>query len=87
MQTSMIKFEIEVEERWAKVYQRVTPDKQNRLLTELKKWLEQYLASFTLDIDKDDPWLKPVEDYAVDAGIEDFSLNHDHYLYVAPRKS
>jgi hypothetical protein len=22
-----------------------------------------------------------VEDYAVDTGFEDFSLNHDHYLY------
>jgi hypothetical protein len=81
MQTSMIKLEIEVEERWAKLYQRVASDRQNRLLDELKKWLEQYLQSISDDIYKDDPWLEPVEDYAVDTGFEDFSLNHDHYLY------
>jgi hypothetical protein len=57
------------------------------LIDELKRWLEQYLQSFADDIYKDDPWLEPVEDYAVDTGIEDFSLNHDHYLYGVPKKS
>ncbi len=37
--------------------------------------------------EKDDPWLEPVEDYAVDAGIDDFSLNHDHYLYGVPKRT
>ena len=87
MQTSMIKFEIEIEERWAKLYQRVASDRQNRLLDELKKWLERYLQSIADDIYKDDPWLEPVENYAVDTGIEDFSLNHDHYLYGVSKKS
>ncbi|HEX9971732.1 MAG TPA: hypothetical protein VGD14_06640 [bacterium] len=87
MQTSLIKFEIEVEERWAKLYQRVASEKQKRLLAELKKWLEQYLQSIADDTCKDDPWLESVEDYAVDTGIEDFSINHDHYLYGVPKQS
>jgi len=36
----------------------------------------------------DDPWLyflDHIDQYAVDTGIEDLSLNHDHYLYGVPK--
>lgn len=87
MQTSTIKFEIEFEEQWAKLYQQAVSDRKNKLIEEMKMWLEKYLQSFADDNYKDDPWLEPVENYAVDTGIEDFSLNHDHYLYGVPKKS
>lgn len=36
---------------------------------------------------KGDPWLDlDIDDIAVDTGIEDLSLNHDHYLYGTPKK-
>jgi len=37
-----------------------------------------------------DPWLTfldQIDQYAVDTGIEDLSLNHDHYLYGVPKRS
>lgn len=37
----------------------------------------------------DDPWLALLDhlnEHAVDTGIEDLSLNHDHYLYGVPKR-
>lgn len=86
MQTFPIRLEFEIEERWAKIYDRVTKDKQKLLLEELKIWFEQYLQTIADDGCKNDPWLEPIEDCAVDTGIEDFSINHDHYLYGVPKR-
>jgi hypothetical protein len=37
---------------------------------------------------RDDPWINPdVELPSVDTGIEDFSINHDHYLYGTSKTS
>jgi len=36
----------------------------------------------------EDPWSDPdVELPSVDTGIEDFAVNHDHYLYGTPKIS
>jgi len=36
----------------------------------------------------EDPWDSlNIDEIAVDTGIEDFSLNHDHYIYGAPKRS
>lgn len=86
MQTT-IKLEFEIEEKWADVYQKALRDRHNQIIEELKTWFEQYIQSISEDIDKDDPWLAFREDYAVDTGIEDFSINHDHYLFGLPRQT
>lgn len=61
-------------------------------LTDLTQYLEQcvsqYLTNLEIEI-QDDPWIEfldNIDQYAVDAGIEDFSINHEHYLYGSPKK-
>ena len=35
---------------------------------------------------KDNEFLNDIDKYAVDTGIEDFSINHEHYLYGGPKR-
>lgn len=62
-------------------------------------WLRAAASNPALDFLKDprediytkaDPWLEfldHIDEYAVDTGKSDFSLNHDHYLYGTPKRS
>ncbi len=38
---------------------------------------------------QEDPWIEfldNIDQYAVDTGIEDFSINHEYYLYGSPKR-
>ena len=50
-------------------------------LQEEAKFFESLIGSTGELAEADDPWANPdVELPAVDTGIEDFSINHDHYI-------
>jgi hypothetical protein len=70
----------------ARVTQRVREIEES--LREEAKFLETLNRITQETIDRDDPWgNSEVELPTVDTGIEDFSLNHDHYLYGTPKRS
>jgi len=63
------------------------------------EWLHAAATNPAFDFLKDprediytkiDPWMEfldNIDQYAVDTGKPDFSINHDHYLYGAPKRS
>lgn len=66
----------------------------HRRIKEIEKNLREEAALFAAVLKKtkqntiDDPWSDPdAELPSVDTGIEDFSVNHDHYLYGTPKIS
>jgi len=57
---------------------------EQRLINEAKSF--QLFSSKKTDLDND-PWTNSNIDLpSVDTGIEDFALNHDHYLYGVDKK-
>jgi hypothetical protein len=65
---------------WRKVLQ--------QLLTFVEKELQHVKEEDTPDIDQ--TWLEFIENidqYAVDLGPEDFSINHEYYLYGGTKRS
>ena len=68
------------QERLAQIIKEV----EQRIINESKS-----LASFSKKqtVVNDDPWMNPNVDLpSVDTEIEDFALNHDHYLYGIDKK-
>lgn len=63
----------------------ITAEKTSQLIENIRNLLKK--EGVVSEIEKDstldvDPWDElNVENIAVDTGIEDFALNHDHYLY------
>lgn len=56
-------------------------------LQEEAKFLESLKTMVNNISKKNDPWTHPDVDLpSVDTEIEDFSINHDHYLYGTPKK-
>ena len=63
------------------------------------EWLRAAATNPAFDFLKDprediyspkDPWLEfldHIDEHAVDTGKPDFSINHDHYLYGAPKRT
>lgn len=68
----------------------LTAEKTSQLIKNIKNLLQK--EGVTLEIENDlepdiDAWDKlDLENIAVDTGIEDFALNHDHYLYGTPKE-
>ena len=57
-------------------------------LREEAHFLEALKQGGQTPLPRDDPWTNPdIELPSVDTGIEDFSINHDHYLYGTPKTS
>ncbi|OQX11272.1 MAG: hypothetical protein BWK80_44860 [Desulfobacteraceae bacterium IS3] len=62
-------------------------------VSQLIKKMEEFFtkegisAEIQRDMLSDDPWEHlNIDEIAVDAGIEDFAENHDHYLYGIPKR-
>lgn len=92
METLDIKFNIE--DSLAKAYQNASLDVKVRLQQSLSILLKQNLqeleSSSKTPKSKVDSWLDfldNIDKFAVDTGIEDLSINHDHYLYRVPKQS
>lgn len=88
METLHIELDIEVEEQMAKAYQRISNEVKPQLRKRVKRWLEQQMQGIPENA-QPDPWLEfldNLDDYAVDTGIADFSINHEYYLYGGPKR-
>lgn len=63
----------------------LTAEKTSQLIKNIKNLLQKEGVALEIenDLESDvDAWDKlNIENIAVDTGIEDFALNHDHYLY------
>ena len=89
-----LQIQIEVEDGVAKAYQEAASDFKVGLNQRLSAWLKQHLQKTDAVNDGqeqaiNDPWLDfldHIDEHAVDTGIEDLSLNHDHYLYGVPKR-
>jgi hypothetical protein len=89
MEKLQIDFEIEVDDEVAEKYQQASEDIKNQLKQSLTFWLEKHLQMLKDQPKANDPWLEfldNIDDYAVDTGIEDFSVNHEYYLYGGPKR-
>lgn len=88
METLHIELDIEVEHRTAQVYQRSANALLLQLQQRVKTWLEQQAQSVRA-AEEADHWqefLDKIDEYAVDTGIADFSINHEYYLYGGPKR-
>lgn len=88
METLHIELNIEVEHQTAQAYQRSANTLLLQLQQRVKTWLEQQAQSVRA-AEEADPWqefLDNIDDYAVDTGIADFSINHEYYLYGGPKR-
>ena len=90
METMQIQLEVEMEGKLAEAYRQVSPDTQAQLKQDMALWLKQRLQSMEQKPPVDDAWLEFLDNldkHAVDLGIDDFSINHEHYLYGGPKRS
>ena len=88
MNTLHFEFDIEVEERTALAYQKIAQALNPQLISRIKAWLEQQTQSAEQE-KPSDPWLDfldNIDAHAVETGIEDFSLNHEYYLYGGAKR-
>lgn len=69
----------------------LTAEQTSQIIKKIEHLLEKEGVSLDIDntLEKDiDPWDElDFENIAVDTEIEDFALNHDHYLYGTPKQS
>ena len=90
METMQIQLEVEMEGKLAEAYRQVSPDTQAQLKQDMALWLKQRLQSMEHEPPVDDAWLEFLDNldkHAVDLGCDDFSINHEHYLYGGPKRS
>jgi hypothetical protein len=90
MTTLRIELEVNVEDRIAKLYQQVSEDVKRQLRRNLTSWLKNYLGVIETEPEVDKNWLEfldNIDEYCVDTGIEDYSINHEYYLYGGPKRS
>lgn len=69
----------------------LSKDAWREALQQLSTFAEQELRQLPPEksVEVDQTWLEFVENidkYAIDAGVDDLSINHDHYLYGAPKR-
>lgn len=68
-----------------------TAEKTSQIIAKIENILKK--EGVSLEIEKNleqgiDSWDElNLDNIAVDTGIKDFALNHDHYLYGIPKKS
>ena len=90
MKTLRIELGVNVEDRIAKIYQQVSEEVQAQLRRNLTSWLKDYLGAMATEPKVDKNWLEyldNIDEYSVDTGVEDFSINHEYYLYGGPKRS
>ena len=68
----------------------LTAEKTSQLIKNIENLLQKEGVALEIENDLEpdiDAWDKlDLENIAVDTGIEDFALNHDHYLYGTPKE-
>lgn len=85
-----IELEVNVEDRIAKLYQQVSEEAKAQLRKNLASWLKDYLGVIETEPQVDRNWLEfldNIDDFSVDTGIEDYSINHEYYLYGGPKRT
>lgn len=90
MTTLRIELEVNVEDHIAKLYQKVSEEARAQLRKNLTSWLKHYLGVLEPELQVDKNWLEfldNIDEYSVDTGIEDYSINHEYYLYGGPKRS
>ena len=90
MTTLRIELEVNVEDKIAKLYQQVSEEVNVQLNKNLSSWLKNYLGIMEAESEVDNNWLEfldNIDEYSVDTGIEDYSINHEYYLYGGPKRS
>lgn len=90
MTTLRIELEVNVEDKIAKLYQQVSEEVKVQLNRNLSSWLKNYLGILEAESEVDNNWLEfldNIDEYSVDTGIEDYSINHEYYLYGGPKRS
>jgi len=90
METVHIELDINVDETEAAVYQKISKDVHSQLSSVVSRWLKKYLEKLEPESNVDKEWLEfldNIDEYAVDTGIEDLSINHEYYLYGGPKRS
>jgi len=90
MTTLRIELEVNVEDQTAKLYQKVSDEVRTQLKKNLASWLKHYLGVLEPEPQVDKNWLEfldNIDEYSVDTGIEDYSINHEYYLYGGPKRS
>jgi hypothetical protein len=90
MTTLRIELEVNVEDHTAKLYQKISEEVRTQLNKNLASWLNHYLGVIETEPQVDNNWLEfldNVDKYGVDTGIEDYSINHEYYLYGGPKRS
>ena len=90
MKTVHIELDVNIEEKEAAAYQKISKDVHSQLSLVASRWLKKYLEKLELEPQVDKEWLEfldNIDDYAVDTGIEDLSINHEYYLYGGPKRS
>jgi hypothetical protein len=90
MTTLRIELEVNVEDKIAKLYQQVSEEVKVQLNRNLSSWLKNYLGIMEAESEVDNNWLEfldNIDEYSVDTGIEDYSINHEYYLYGGPKRS
>ena len=83
MNTLHLEFDIEVEDRTALAYQKIAQALNPQLISRIKAWIDQQTQMAEQE-QLPDPWIDFLDDidaHAVETGIEDFSINHEFYLY------
>ena len=89
MTTLRIELEVNVEDHIAKLYQKVSEEARAQLGKNLASWLKHYLGVIETEPQVDKNWLEfldNIDQYGVDTGIEDYSINHEYYLYGGPKR-
>jgi hypothetical protein len=87
-----IELDIELEEELANIYQKASEDIKGQIKKNLDNLAKKQLLKLLKAVSEpklENPWLDfldNLEDYAVDTGIEDLSVNHEHYLYGGPKR-
>ena len=90
MKTVHIELDINVEETKAELYKKISKDVRSQLSVVVSHWLKSYLEKLEKDSQVDKDWLEflnNIDNYAVDTGIEDLSINHEYYLYGEAKRS
>ena len=90
METVHIELDINVDETEAAVYQKIAKDVHSQLSSVVSRWLKRYLEKLEPESKVDKEWLEflyNIDEYAVDTGNEDLSINHEYYLYGEAKRS
>ena len=87
METLHIELDINVEKSVIETFGK-SDEGLKALMRYLEQCVSQYLNSSKIR-NQEEPWIEfldNIDQYAVDTGIEDFSINHEYYLYGSTKR-